>query len=459
MLLAKHQMTTAFLVTLLVGAVATSLAHYSIAAQQSAAKGSAAPASSADAQNIRGSGKVVTKDQSVADFTMVEVSRSFRVEITRGDSFRVAITADENLFPFIKAIKDGSTLRLSLDIQSFSASALKATIAMPALQGLSLARGSKATCKGFKSAKVFQAKLTGSSTLEGEIEAEKVDVDAAGGSQVTLKGSAKTAKVSATQECLLFLNELALDEADVTLKHGSKAAVNVKQRLDYDLSAASRLEYRVAPARSKGRTTDGSLALTSTTPGEGWAKAKSSASHHHHGAAHSHGNDAGSRVQASVGKAVPDFALRDLNGKKLKFSDLQKEGKRTQKGVVVLSIWCSTCGSCRRVEHDLDKLAKDYEGKALVIALDVNAGETPEIVKAFAKEMGLTLPIFLNPDGAAADILGTEVTTTTAVIDGDGVLRYCGRFSAGDKHAYAEEALKAVLAGKEVAVKTTQHDG
>jgi len=50
-------------------------------------------------------------------------------------------------------------------------------------------------------------------------------------------------------------------------------------------------------------------------------------------------------------------------------------------------------------------------------------------------------------------VLGTEVTTTTAVIDGGGVLRYCGRFRQ------AEEALKAVLAGKEVAVKTTPHDG
>jgi hypothetical protein len=51
------------------------------------------------------------------------------------------------------------------------------------------------------------------------------------------------------------------------------------------------------------------------------------------------------------------------------------------------------------------------------------------------------------------------VTTTTVVIDGDGVLRYCGQFKEGDKHAFAEDALRAVLAGKEVAVKTTLHQG
>jgi thiol-disulfide isomerase/thioredoxin len=137
---------------------------------------------------------------------------------------------------------------------------------------------------------------------------------------------------------------------------------------------------------------------------------------------------------------------------------LRKDDGRARAGVVVLSFWCSTCSSCRRVEHHLDKLARDYAGRAAVIALDANAGETAEGVAAFAKEEGLALPIVLDPSGRTADVFGTEVTTTTVVIDGGGLLRYCGRFSQGQR-AYAEEALKAVLAGREVAVKTTPHDG
>jgi thiol-disulfide isomerase/thioredoxin len=155
----------------------------------------------------------------------------------------------------------------------------------------------------------------------------------------------------------------------------------------------------------------------------------------------------------AVGAKVPDFSVRTLDGKTVKLSDLQKDQKRTKKGVVVLSFWCSTCHSCRRVEPHLDKLARDYEGQAAVIALDANAGETAERVAAFAKKNGLTMPIVLDPSGHSADVFGTEVTTTTVVIDGAGVLRYCGRFGQG------EEALKAVLAGKEVTVKTTPHDG
>jgi peroxiredoxin len=161
----------------------------------------------------------------------------------------------------------------------------------------------------------------------------------------------------------------------------------------------------------------------------------------------------------TVGETVPDFSVRTLDGKTVKLSELQKDDTQTKQGIVVLSFWCTTCGSCRRVEHDLDKLAKDYKGQAAVIALDANAGETAERVTAFAKEKGLALPIVLDPGGHTADLFGIEVTTTTLVIDGHGILRYCGQVGKGYEAASAEAALKAVLAGKEVAVKTTPHDG
>jgi thiol-disulfide isomerase/thioredoxin len=457
MSLIRHKAVSLRLLAIILSAAVTASAPHNVTAQETGAKQPAAIA--ADEQNIKGSGKVITKDMPIADFTSVDVARSFRTEIIRADSFRVAITTDDNVFPHIKAVKDGSTLRLSFEAKSFSVSALKVTIRMPALEGVSLTRGSRVTLKGFKSAKAFQAKLTASSTLQGEIQAEKLDLDAAMASQVTLKGAAREATISASHGCLLFLTDFALEQGHVTLKNGSKAAMNVKERLDYDLSSGCRLEYSVLPARTRGKTSGDSSVQTSATPGKGWAKAHEASAHHHHDHGGAQRQTPQGKDFVAVGKTVTDFPLRDLNGRSLRFIDLQKDAKRADKSVMVLTIWCSTCASCRRMEHALDKLAADYQGRALVVALDVNAGESPEKVRAFAKDAGLTLPILLNPDGHAADIFGTEVTTTTVVIDGDGMLCYCGRFSDGDKHAYAEDALRAVLAGKEVAVKTTPHDG
>ena len=50
------------------------------------------------------------------------------------------------------------------------------------------------------------------------------------------------------------------------------------------------------------------------------------------------------------------------------------------------------------------------------------------------------------------------VTTTAVVIDQDGLLRYRGQFADGKKQL-AHDALKSVLAGKEVAVEETRQKG
>jgi thiol-disulfide isomerase/thioredoxin len=155
---------------------------------------------------------------------------------------------------------------------------------------------------------------------------------------------------------------------------------------------------------------------------------------------------------------VPNFSVTDLDGNSVCLADLRGGAPPGNGKVIVLSFWCSFCGSCRGVEGPLDALRKRYEGQAKVIALDASAGETAEMVRAFTAKKSLGLTVLLDPSGRTADLFGVDVTTTTAVIDGAGKLRYFGRF-ADQEHSYAEEALRAVLAGKEVEIKSTPYQG
>ena len=159
----------------------------------------------------------------------------------------------------------------------------------------------------------------------------------------------------------------------------------------------------------------------------------------------------------AIGDLVPDFEVT-IDGMPRRLNELQKDANLTEDGTLMLTFWCSFCHSCRDVEADLDKLATKYKGKVGVIALDASAGETMDRIAEFARNKGLSLPIALNPDGAVADMFGITTTTTTVVIDSKGVLRYRGRFQ-DDEHAYADNAIVAVLAGRDVLVKETAHLG
>lgn len=160
-------------------------------------------------------------------------------------------------------------------------------------------------------------------------------------------------------------------------------------------------------------------------------------------------------VPLAVGDPVPDFVVRDLQGKTHRLSDLRKQ---TRSGIVSLTFWCSFCHSCRPVETRLDRFARDHKDQAVVAAIDASAGETAAGVAAFARKKGLSLPILMDAPGKAADLFGVKVTTTTVVIDGKGVLRYRGQFQEGDQ-MLAGAALKAVLAGEPVARQETPQRG
>ena len=157
----------------------------------------------------------------------------------------------------------------------------------------------------------------------------------------------------------------------------------------------------------------------------------------------------------AVGDPVPDFAVRDLQGKTHRLSDLRKQ---TKSGIVSLTFWCSFCHSCRHVEARLDRFARDHKDQAVVAAIDASAGETAAGVAAFAKKTGLSLPILLDAPGKAADLFGVKVTTTTVVIDGQGILRYRGQFLDREQ-MLAGDALKAMLAGEPVTRKETPQRG
>ena len=60
-------------------------------------------------------GEVITAEKAFADFTEVDVSSAFEVEITRSDSFSLIVNADETLFDLIEVSKDGQTLKIYIN--------------------------------------------------------------------------------------------------------------------------------------------------------------------------------------------------------------------------------------------------------------------------------------------------------------------------------------------------------
>ncbi len=207
---------------------------------------------------------VVTREFDFSDFTNVEVSHAFRVDIIRSDSYQVSITASARLFDYIDVTKSGNTLKISRKPFQFPArTAPEARIAMPILNKLRLSGATKGTVAGFSSQEDFDLNVSGASGLDIDMEAGKTKLEISGASRVSgnvkvadaeftlsgasrakLSGSVNNIVLNAWGASRLDLADFTLNDTSVSLKGASRATCGeCCGNLDLDLSGASKLDY------------------------------------------------------------------------------------------------------------------------------------------------------------------------------------------------------------------------
>jgi peroxiredoxin len=121
------------------------------------------------------------------------------------------------------------------------------------------------------------------------------------------------------------------------------------------------------------------------------------------------------RTAAHVGFRAPEFSLTSLEGSRVSSNDLR--GK-----VVLINFWATWCIPCRAEMPDLQATYLTHQADDFIV-LAINNAEDPETVRKFVEEFHLTLPILLDPDGAAAKSFRVQALPTSFFIDREGIIR------------------------------------
>jgi peroxiredoxin len=169
-----------------------------------------------------------------------------------------------------------------------------------------------------------------------------------------------------------------------------------------------------------------------------------------------------------VGDIVKDFSLKNVDGKMVSMSDF-----KDAKGFI-LTFTCNTCPYSVAYEDRLIELDKKYASKGYpVIAINPNnpavkPGDSFDAMKVRAKEKGFTFPYIFDDGQKVYPQFGASRTPHMYVIAKTSKghqVKYIGAIDDNYKDAgavskrYVEDAVDALLAGKEVKVKTTKAIG
>jgi len=110
--------------------------------------------------------------------------------------------------------------------------------------------------------------------------------------------------------------------------------------------------------------------------------------------------------------APPQFSGSTLDARQLSMTEYRGT-------VIVLTFWASWCLECRVEMPALERLQREFSSRGFAI-VGVNARESKEAVRRYAKELGLTFPLVLDRDGKVNALYGVIGLPTTFLVGRDG---------------------------------------
>ena len=117
-------------------------------------------------------------------------------------------------------------------------------------------------------------------------------------------------------------------------------------------------------------------------------------------------------VGYSPGEKPPEFSGRTVEGQALSLAGLRGR-------VVLLTFWATWCLPCREEMPVFERLHRGFAAEGLAV-LGVNVREEPSVILRYAKELGLTFPLVLDPSGETQVSFGVVGLPTSFRVGRDG---------------------------------------
>jgi hypothetical protein len=193
---------------------------------------------------IDGSGKIVTENRSVGDFTRIDMAVPAILTVRQGASPSLIIEGDDNLLPLIVTNVQNGDLIISYSrpcMRPSSPILIQAT--MQDIQGLTLLGSGEIDSSGILSVYHLDTQLVGSGTMNLSVNATTLNSTITGSGNEQLNGKAATHQIRIPGSGSVHAFGLNTDSTRIEIIGSGNADVNANSALIIQITGSGSVQY------------------------------------------------------------------------------------------------------------------------------------------------------------------------------------------------------------------------
>ena len=212
---------------------------------------------------IDGSGNVVTEKRNIeTPFTKIQASTGVEVILEQGSPSEVEVEVDDNLMKYIVTRVENGTLIVKIDGNINTMESAIVRVKTKTIEGLESSSGASIKTINKLSGTSVALKTSSGSTIQADLEYEKVSCESTSGSEIKVSGKALALDTKSSSGSEIDAKELASNEITAQSTSGSSTTVNPIVLLNAKASSGSSIDYVREPKKVvKEETSGGSVSF------------------------------------------------------------------------------------------------------------------------------------------------------------------------------------------------------